>query len=124
MLEIRRCIVCGEKIEPKATGRPRLYCSNRCRLKAQRERKADDVLAVMVGGRRQPPDLGELSPADILGPRAADPDEAVVESIVLARSAAAAFGLSAEKARPQLSWRCQKMADHIAAGLDRYFKPR
>lgn len=122
MLDLRRCIVCDEEFEPARTGRPRLYCSNRCRLRAQRERRADSVLGVMVGAGGQQ-DLGELSASDFLGPRAADPDDAVVESIVLARGAAAAFGMSAERARPQLAWRCSKMADHIAAGLQRFFTP-
>lgn len=119
----RRCIQCDEPFEAKPTGRPRLYCSNRCRLKAQRERKSDRALGVMLGAGGRV-DLGEIEISDVLGPRASDPDEAVVESIVLARSAAAAFGVSAAHARPQLAWRCTRMADHIAAGLERYFKPR
>ena len=69
-------------------------------------------------------DIGDLDPERLLGSKANDPDEAVIESIVLARSAAAAFGLSAQRARPQLSWRCEKMAEHIATGLNRYFRPQ
>jgi len=115
------CVECGEPLDKKSTGRPRLYCSNRCRLRAQRRRKSEPAYRVIDAGAA---DVGELDVSDVLGPTSADPDEAVVESIVLARSAAASFGVSAERARPQLSWRCEKMAEHIAAGLTRYFKPR
>jgi hypothetical protein len=118
------CIICGAEFRRAATGRPRLYCSNACRLKAQRDRRSDRVIGVLVGGAPGPqPELGSIAPEDILGPRARDPDEAVVESIMLARAVAAAFGVSSRRARPQLSWRCRRMADHIASGLDRYFKP-
>lgn len=48
----------------------------------------------------------------------------MVRSIVLARGAAAAFGVTAQTAPPQLAWRCERMADHIATGLRRYFQPR
>jgi predicted nucleic acid-binding Zn ribbon protein len=126
MIATGKCLVCLEPLPPPPPGRrgrPRKYCSNRCRLRAQRERQHSAVLGVMIGGAPLP-GAAELAPEDLLGPRARDPDEAVVESIVLARGAAAAFGLSAQRARPQLSWRCAKMADHIAAGLDRYFRPQ
>ena len=126
MLDLNRCTICGTELRRAATGRPRLYCSNACRLKAQRQRKSDRLLGVMVGGGAGRPqhELGDIAPEDILGPKGRDPDEAVVESIMLARAAAAAFGVSGRRARPQLSWRCSRMADHIAAGLDRYFKPK
>jgi len=106
---VSRCIVCDEPLKPSpGPGRPRLYCSDRCREKAKRARRA---------ALRAAPDARE-----VVGLTARDPDEAVVESVILARSAAASFGVSAKTARPQLAIRCERMADHIAAGLRQYFK--
>ena len=52
-----------------------------------------------------------------------DPDEAVVEAILRARQAAASFGAAARRARPQLAFRCSRVADEIAAALRRHFSP-
>ena len=120
MVDIPKCIICDALIDAKDTGRPALYCSNACRMKAKRRRRTEAVFATLAGDVPEP-DLGDVSAEDLLGPRARDPDGAVLESILLARAAAAAFGVSARRARPQLSWRCVKMADHIAGGLRRYF---
>ncbi|MGO8870763.1 MAG: hypothetical protein ACLQPH_05060 [Acidimicrobiales bacterium] len=38
--EIGFCLNCGRRIkQPKIQGRPRLYCSNFCRLRAYRDRQ-------------------------------------------------------------------------------------
>lgn len=35
-----RCEVCGDPLRDQATGRPRRYCTNACRQKAHRIRRA------------------------------------------------------------------------------------
>lgn len=120
---IDRCVNCNEPLEQPATGRRRLYCCNRCRVRAQRRRSKETVEAITETGRTIPdPAIPENELVRALGPRAADPDEAVLECIMLARATAASFGVLAQRARPQLAWRCEAMADHIAAGLKRYFR--
>jgi hypothetical protein len=123
MLPIDTCTVCGDEIARAPNGRPRLYCSNACRQKAKRARQAERRCGSLRPSL-EPQDIGGLTVSDLLGPKLHDPDEAVAESIVLARSAAAAFGVSAERARPQLAWRCEAMSQHIASGLRKYFTPR
>lgn len=41
----RRCVICGTVLLPAAVGRPRLYCSERCRCRARTLRNLRDELA-------------------------------------------------------------------------------
>ncbi|MCD7097178.1 DNA gyrase inhibitor YacG [Stenotrophomonas sp. MMGLT7] len=50
-----RCEVCGVPVSIKPTGRPRQYCSNRCRQKAARSRH---IIQILVSIERMKADLG------------------------------------------------------------------
>ena len=104
---VNLCVVCSSEIKAAGTGRPRLYCSDACRMTARRRRAANP----------------KLDGAEVFGLPANDPDGAVLQAVLTARVAAAQLAIAAESARPQLSWRCQKMADHISLGLKRWFEP-
>jgi len=93
-----------------------VYCSNRCKQAAKRERQnscaplAEDVLAgaepveAFLVGRSAPVDDQVLA--------------AVHETILLVIT----FRRLGTEARRQFAWRCGGMADALAAALDRYFK--
>ena len=120
-MRIDRCLYCGCGLEMKATGRPRRYCSSRCRMAhKRREERQQQMASATMGappGRRQHP---KPSVTDLVGlPK--DPDEAVVAAVMQARAASAALGLAGAVARPQLNWRCDRLAQLIADGLHRYF---
>ena len=104
------------------TGRPRLYCSGRCRVRAQRRRLA--AAAALDSAQWQPVAAGvpDITAADLACLETSDPDEAVMQSVMRALQAKSALGLAATIARPQLSWRCERVANHLAADLRRYFK--
>jgi hypothetical protein len=115
---VRKCLYCsGPLPPPKGTGRPKRYCCESHRLKAKRQRSVESGIVVRVG-----PDKSEAVPVgDILPGLAADPDELVAQAIMDARALSAEFGVASQRARPEFSWRCGRMADHIASGLRDYF---
>ena len=116
-----KCFSCSADISIAPVGRPRRFCSNACRLKAQRDRRQTEVVRVLVGGMTVQEYAG-IDPGELLGTSARDPDAAVLECIFTARATAAEFGVTAKLARREFAWRCDAMADHIAAGLRKYFE--
>ena len=75
-----------------------------------------------IAGRR-PNDYAGVNVEQLLGRVAQRPDEAVYEAVILARSVASQFAAIAPFARPEFGWRCDAMAQHIAAGVKRWFEP-
>jgi predicted nucleic acid-binding Zn ribbon protein len=58
------CLVCGEPIRAKRTGRPRKFCSARCRKSAQRAREEfRDIVVVATLS----PAMSQISPAGLRG---------------------------------------------------------
>ena len=54
------CLVCGEKLEHKSTGRPRRFCSAKCKQKDYRELRKwakAAVEAALAGEPEEPPML-------------------------------------------------------------------
>ncbi|NLE21891.1 MAG: hypothetical protein GX624_03785 [Actinobacteria bacterium] len=125
MLPIPRCSECGDQLPPKkpGPGKNRVYCSDRCRKRAERRRKA-----VAQWQDLQPatltPYVGPDGPVSPPPPRKqAHPDEQVARAILEARGIAGAFAVLAREVRPQFAWRCEKVADGLHALLDEYFAP-
>ena len=113
VLEIARCYHCDAEIPPRQSGRagrPRRFCSDRCRKAAYRERRQRLALEPF------PIDL-ELPEL----PSSLPPDELVARTILDARSAAATFARLSQVARRTFAWRCEVVADEIARTLDRHF---
>ena len=116
-LRIGVCAHCSAELRQRATGRPRRYCSDRCRTAARRWREGQGSgWDLSIAGVTLTPEAADLAPLEILG-LSADPDQAVPQAVMNARALAAAFGIVSSVARPQFAWRCEEMADHIAAGL-------
>jgi predicted nucleic acid-binding Zn ribbon protein len=78
---INTCAVCGEPMPQPPTGRPRMYCSGRCRVRAQRRR-----LAAAAAAQWQPvaADVPDITAADLACLETSDPDEAVMKSVMRA----------------------------------------
>jgi hypothetical protein len=119
---VNRCLVCSGEMEIAAKGRPRVYCSNACRSTARRRRREAAEEATLDGVT--PDEYAGLDVRELLGPSAKDPDAAVLQTVLMARAVAAEFGVAAQIARRQFSWRCEAMANHIAEGLKTYFEPQ
>jgi hypothetical protein len=52
-----------------------------------------------------------------------DPQEALAETLGLMLWAIGTFRKLGGQVNPRFAWRCKKMAAHIDAGLDEYFRP-
>ena len=112
-LGITKCVHCGQPLTLAKRGRPRLYCSNRCRVAEQRRRHS------LAAGEQESPET-EAIMRDLLGlPR--DPDEALAQTILLALSLISALHYLSPRARPQFAGRCTALADDIAAVLRTHF---
>lgn len=82
------------------TGRPRRYCSGRCRKAANRRKQlAAELVSVhhlqTLGNQR-----GTL-------PAGAHPDQQAAVAVLEACNVAGAFLRLGREARPQLAWRCE-----------------
>lgn len=100
----------GPLPEPKATGRPAKYCSDRCKSRAYRDRLAarEYVPAVDVAALHLPE-----QPA---------PGKQMASAVAEADSLSAIFlRLSLDDPRPSLAWRCERMGLAIRAALDEFF---
>lgn len=101
------CSVCGTQIEQRTRGRGRLYCSNVCRVKSQRRRRAiaefealpDSVAAVPVTTKQ------------------VSFDEQVAQALIEARAAGFAMQRLGTQARPELAWRCTNLGNAIVEAI-------
>lgn len=122
------CCVCGRQLTVAATGRPRRYCSERCRERARRAREAEACreAAAATEAQLEAPTPGaavlETALSQLVGLPPGRP-ERVVESLIMeARSLSAAFGVAGRRMPPQLAWRCEALAEHIANGLKAFLE--
>jgi hypothetical protein len=96
-------------------GRPRLYCSGRCRQAACRRARAATALARAEA-------LEPLGDEHGVLPASAHPDEQVAQAVLEARGLAAALRRLGREARPQLAWRCEGVGSALDQALARYFQ--
>jgi endogenous inhibitor of DNA gyrase (YacG/DUF329 family) len=132
MVIVSRCLSCGLKVDqPIGKGRPRLYCSSRCRMAALRHRRA----AAMGGWASVPaptPHVDGLSDDDeatleatleALSGLPPDPDEAVGVALTAGWTAVRMFDGAGKVARREYAWRCIDASTAIAAVLRKHFEP-
>lgn len=115
-LPIDRCPVCEAKITQSATGRRRVYCSNRCRQTAKRERRWSCTSSSEGGS-----DGAEPVEAFLVG-RSAPVDDQVLAAVHETILLVVTFRRLGTEARRQFTWRCAGMAEALDAALARYFK--
>lgn len=110
------CLECREPITQPTTGRPRLYCSRRCRQAAfRRSRRVAELVPI-----------DHLEPVGRVGagtlPTPAHPDEQVVRALIDARGLVAGLLRLGREARPALAWRCEAVGKALNEALHRYFE--
>jgi endogenous inhibitor of DNA gyrase (YacG/DUF329 family) len=110
------CLECGSPVRQTAGGRPRLYCSNRCRQAAHRRRHAG---ADLIPAEHLEP-LGQEHGGTL--PRPAPTEDQVACAILEARAIAGAFLRLGREACPQLRWRCEGVGKALSEALARYFR--
>lgn len=109
------CIGCGAPVTQPTTGRPRLYCSKRCRQTAFRRSRNTTKMVPVDRLERVGTSHGTL-------PAPAHPDDQVAVAIFEARGIAAAFLRLGREARPALRGRCEKVGVAITEALHLYFE--
>ncbi len=119
---VSACEFCGAPIARAATGRPRRYCSGRCRTAANRERStfapagldpvdADAVRALTV----------EAVDAVLAGAAPSDPIGQLAQAVSETEALAVEYGRLARSTPANLAERSAAMSDHLRAGLTRLF---
>lgn len=113
VLEIPRCAYCDAELDarkPHHAGRPRRYCSDRCRKAAYRNRlRSQDEPALEF--------VTDMPPL----PAAPPADELVAQTVLEARSTVVTLAQLAPVARRPFAWRCERAAIEMKATLDAYF---
>jgi hypothetical protein len=113
-LTIARCHHCEAPLParpPGRAGRPRIFCSERCKRAAYRARRQPREL--------EPYPIGDLELPPL--PPAPSPDELMAQALAQARDVAASFALLAQVARRSLAWRCELAAADMMRTLDEHF---
>ena len=105
------CPVCNAEVGRRPRGRPRYYCSPRCRQAAYRERRTSWSLDPL------PTEQVSLIPSI----KTAGTDEPVAQAILEARMVTGALLRPGTVARPQLAWRCAKAGAELRDSLEKYF---
>lgn len=122
-----RCVICGDPIPPRATpGRPRRYCSGRCRTEAYRIRQAEAFNADLTTPQPRPDAYIRaemLDVADLLltGETKASPEDQLARAVIESRSLAASFQRISLELPAELAWRAQTMAAQISSNIKRLF---
>ena len=110
------CVACNAPLTPAPTGRPRLYCSPRCRKAASRARGRTWEPAPGA-----PVDADPLTAAFLTGRATAAPtDEQLAVVLLELHATAGSLHRLGREARPRLAWRCEKIAGILDAALATY----
>jgi endogenous inhibitor of DNA gyrase (YacG/DUF329 family) len=110
MVYVSRCFWCNTELEQKGRGRPRLFCSDRCRKRYRRWRES---LPAVDSEEAQ-----VLS--EVLG-IPADPDEAVSVELLAAYGIMQGLRSVARKARPQVAVRLVATSQALEDALREHF---
>ena len=107
------CAACNAPIVQPATGRPRLYCSARCRKAATRARARTWWPSEAPAAGTVPVEEAVLVAQAAAAPTDDQVAAAVLECVALVGS----LRRLGHEARPRLAWRCEKLAEILDAGL-------
>ena len=109
MVIVHRCLWCNARLEPARRGRPRLYCSERCRSRLRRWRQS---LPAADPGAALLEDLFHV-------PR--DPDEAVLWELLALQGSVVVLRRVARQARPAVASRLADIAAVLEDALRKHF---
>lgn len=128
-METQTCPTCREPLPPRAsTGRRRIYCSDRCRDDAYRERLAQATVWESIDEQQAPVDeetlkkiTAEAISEALANKPEATPEERLAMAILESRNLAWHYNRLGRELRPDLSWRADRMSDSILTALRRLF---
>lgn len=117
------CEFCGDSLPQAAsTGRPRRFCSGRCREGARREREMHQVWEPLDRPVAVATVADDLAALDALVDEVnASPDDRLARAVLETRNLSHGFRSVAREVRPQLAVRAQKMATALDAAVDENF---
>lgn len=124
------CVVCGAQFAPRPTpGRPRVYCSSACKVRAYRERMKRDLEpptfpappTVNVPPAKIRAQIIEATDALFAAEESAPPAEQLARLIIEARTIAYHAGKLEPLLPPTLSWRAYALGEQITLALARLF---
>lgn len=120
------CRQCGTPFEVKpGRGRPRAYCSARCRDEAYRDRLARSVTwderSAPVPAERVAAETLPALEALIADSEAAPPQERLARAVIETRVLAHNFRRLEPDLEPGLAWRAGEMAETIDEAVDQIF---
>jgi hypothetical protein len=124
----RFCLSCGAPLQQAPLGRPRSYCTERCRSRARRARKSPATLRPFLSGElpgAPQPSAEELEASldELAGLPPGGPEERVAYCIREATVVAADFARVGRRAPPSLALRCEAIAEQIACAVREFLRP-
>lgn len=115
-LTIPLCVVCNAPLPPAGRRGPaRQYCSNRCRSAARRGRARSFTYYGASPGEEP------LEASEVAQFRSASTDEQVARAIIEAIGLVNSLRRLGRDARPNLRWRCARLAESLETALKRDF---
>lgn len=126
-MSVHVCQVCGESIPARPTpGRPRRYCSGRCRTEAYRIRQSEAFNTDLDTPQPRTDaylraELLEVADVLLTGDSKATPEEQLARAVIESRTLAATFQRLSTQLPPGLAWRASSMATQISSTLKKLF---
>lgn len=123
------CVVCGERIQGASKGRPRRYCSGRCRTEAWRDRTASTFFEE---GMPTPAPAAEpivraelLEVADLLitGAASAPPEEQLTRAVIETKTLATQYRRLEPHLPKGLAWRAGEASKRLDEAVEDLFTP-
>lgn len=119
------CEICGHPFSRARTGRPRRYCSDRCRKQALRERQQFTLSGPLLAGRVDADalrvDTAAAVAAALEDARPTDPVDRLTTAVGETETLAVEYARLAKVTPKNLAVRADQMAMHLREGLDRLF---
>jgi hypothetical protein len=117
--------MCGHPFQRARTGRPRRYCSDRCRKQALRDRQSFTLSGPLAAGRIDDDALRADTAAAIAAALAdvkpSEPVDRLTTAIGETETLAVEYARLAKVTPRNLAVRADQMATHLREGLDRLF---
>lgn len=102
------CAVCATRISQAGRGRSKMYCSDACRVRSQRLKRASQLMSEIYAD--------QVRPEPIETPRGSH-EAQISQAILEARATGFAFERLGHEARPDLAWRCARVGQAILKAL-------
>lgn len=122
------CEQCSAPLVQPERGRPRRYCSDVCRKRAQRERESFTLPAAVLADPVDSAALrrftAEAISAELENAEPGDVISQLVVAVSETQTLAHTYKRLAKTTPRNLAWRSAQMGEHLSEGLDRLFTNR